>query len=116
MTPWQRRARLFIAVFAVVFAVVVFFAFRRRPAPSGAVLEPLEPKAVVQSTTGHVVRVKGTREDVAVDFEREVTYKDGSSKLMNVKVTATSRRDGRVFTLTGKEGQVTDNPSTYSVS
>ena len=28
MTRWQRRARFFIAVFAVIFAVVVLFAFR----------------------------------------------------------------------------------------
>ncbi len=116
MTPWQRRIRFFVAVFAVVFAVVVFFAFRKRP--STASLPPvarLEPTAVVESTAGHVVRVKGTREDVAVDFEREVTYKNGSSTLVNVKVTVSNRGEGRTFTLIGKEGKVTDNPSTYEI-
>src|SRR5207247_6035818 len=98
------------------FAVVVFFAFRRRQSGAAAPqLAPLDPKAVVESTSGHVVQVKGTRENVAVDFEKQVTYKDGSSRLLNVKVTATDRRDGRVFTLTGKEGQVTETPTTYSV-
>jgi LPS export ABC transporter protein LptC len=116
MTPWQRRARLMVALFAIVFAVVVLFAFRRRPSGATAPqLAPLDPKAVVESTAGHVVQVKGTRENVAVDFEKQVTYKDGSSRLVNVKVTATDRHDGRVFTLTGKEGQVTDNPSSYSI-
>ena len=84
MPSWQRRARLFVAVFAVIFAVVVLFAFRRRPAPASPPLAQLDPKAVVESTAGHVVRVKGTREDVAIDFEREVTYKDGSSRLTSV--------------------------------
>jgi LPS export ABC transporter protein LptC len=116
MTPWQRRARVLVALFAIVFAVVVFFAFRRRPAGTTAPqLAPLDPKAVVESTAGHVVQVKGTRENVAIDFEKQVTYKDGSSRLLNVKVTATDRHNGRVFTLTGKEGQVTDNPSSYSI-
>ena len=116
MSRWQRRARLFIAIFAVIFAVVVFFAFRRRPpGPAAPPLAHLDPKAVVESTTGHAVRVKGTREEVVIDFERQVTYKDGSSRLVNVKVTATDRHDGRVFTLTGKEGQVTENPSSYRV-
>ena len=116
MTPWQRRARVLVALFAIVFAVVVFFAFRRRPPVTAAPqLAPLDPKAVVESTAGHVVQVKGTRENVAIDFEKQVTYKDGSSRLVNVKVTATDRHDGHVFTLTGKEGQVTDNPSAYSI-
>jgi lipopolysaccharide export system protein LptA len=116
MTPWQRRARVLVASFAIVFAVVVFFAFRRQPAGVAAPqLVPLDPKAVVASTGGHVVHVKGTREDVAIDFDRQVSYKDGSSRLMNVKVTATDRRDGKVFTVTGKEGQVTENPSAYDM-
>jgi lipopolysaccharide export system protein LptA len=116
MTPWQRRARVLVAVFAVAFAVVVVFAFRRQPrAVPPPQLVHLDPRAIVESTAGHVVEVKGTHENVAVDFEKQVTYKDGSSKLFNIKVTATDRRDGRVFTLTGREGQVTENPSAYNV-
>jgi len=61
------------------------------------------------------VRVKGTREDVAIDFEKQVTYANGSSILMNVKVTTTDRTDGRVFTITGKQGRATDNPVTYAI-
>src|SRR5206468_4184822 len=83
--------------------------FRLRHGAAAPQPAPLDPKAVVESTSGHVVQMKGTRENVAVDFEKQFTYKDGSSRLLNVKVTATDRRDGRVFTLTGKEGQITDN-------
>src|SRR5436305_8008991 len=115
MTRWQRRARLMVALFAIVFAVVVFFAFRRRHGAAAPQPAPLDPKAVVESTAGHVVQVKGTRQNVAVDFEKQVTYKDGSSKLLNIKVTTTDRHDGRVFTLTGREGQITENPSAYTV-
>jgi len=116
MTPWQRRARVLVAVFAIAFAGAVFFAFRRQPARAAPPqLAHLDPKAVVESTAGHVVQVKGTRQNVAVDFEKQVTYKDGSSKLLNIKVTTTDRHDGRVFTLTGREGQITENPSAYTV-
>ncbi len=40
MALWQRRARLFIAVFVVAFAAVVFFAFQRRGPAAAAMPGP----------------------------------------------------------------------------
>lgn len=109
---WQRRARLIIAVFAVAFAVVVVFALKRRgPAAGPAAVPRLDPAAVVESTGGRVERFKLSREDVRVEYEKQLVYADGSTKMLGVRVV-TDDRSGRSFTVTGKEGQVAQNEST----
>ena len=66
MTKWLRRARLLIGVFAIVFPIVVFFAFKRRGAPaSTANVVRTDPGAIVQSTGGRITRVTLSREDVS---------------------------------------------------
>src|ERR1700682_1402809 len=99
MTNWQRPARLLIAVSALAFAVLVVRAFRHpTPGAAPAPLARLDPKAIVESTAGHLSRVKLSREDLSIDFEKQLTYADGTSKLLGVKVTTTNRGDGRTFT------------------
>jgi lipopolysaccharide export system protein LptA len=113
MAPWQRRARLLIAVSAAIFATVVAFMFSRRaPGASGAIVR-MAPKTVMESRGGDYVRRTGSREDLRIQFEKQLTYADGSSTLVNVTVTSTNRADGRVFTVTGKEGTKQDNPERY---
>src|SRR6185436_5276433 len=112
MTKWQRRARLLIAVFAVAFAVVVVLAFKRRALPAASQAGGrTDPNAVVESTSGRIVRFKATREDVTVEYDKQLTYKDGSVKLLGVKVVSASRDGSRTFTATGKEGTVGQNES-----
>jgi LPS export ABC transporter protein LptC len=116
MTRWQRRARLFIAIFAVGFAVVVVLAFKR----GGPVAAPPEtagrtdPNALVESTSGRVIRFNRTRADVTVEYQKQLTYQDGSTKLVGVKV-ATEERGGRSFVVTGKEGAVGQNDATIDL-
>src|SRR5689334_17320990 len=112
MLKWQRRARLLLAVFLAAFTVLLVFAFRRRvPPPAAEVSGRTDPNAILESTGGHVIRVNGTREDASIEFERQVTYKDGSSRLLGVKVTS-AERGGRTFVVTAQEGVVQDNEST----
>jgi lipopolysaccharide export system protein LptA len=116
MARWQRRARLFIAVFAVIFTVVVVFAFKRRGAvPTTAPDSHMAPGAVIESTGGHLERFKLSREDLTVDYAKLLTYPDGKTKLGGVKITSTNRSDGRTFIVTGKEAQVQENPTTYAI-
>src|SRR5258708_2227879 len=106
MTPWQRNARLLIGVFAIVFAIVVAFAIQRRQAaPSSSSLLRTDPGAVVESTGGRVDRFKLSHEDVRIEYEKQLTYADGSTKMLGVKII-TDDRNGRSFTVTGKEGHV----------
>jgi len=112
---WQRRARLIIAVLAVAFAVVVAFAYKRRPpAPAAAAVPRLDPSAVLESTGGRVERFRLSREDVRVEYEKQLTYADGSNRMMGVRVV-TDDRNGRSYTVTGKEGKVGQNESTIQL-
>jgi LPS export ABC transporter protein LptC/lipopolysaccharide transport protein LptA len=117
MTKWLRRARLLIGVFAIVFAIVVVFAFKRRAAPSaGAPVVPTDPGAVAQSIGGHLTRVTLSREDVSVEYKRLSTYADGSTRMFGVTVVTTERSGGRTDTITGNEGQVGQSESVITLN
>jgi LPS export ABC transporter protein LptC len=113
MTIWQRRVRLSIAVFAVGFAVVVVFAFKRgvpAAAPPPSVVRT-DPEALIESSGGRLIRVNQTRENVTVEYQKQLSYKDGSTKLVGVKVVSVTRDDKRGFTVTGQEASVGQNDS-----
>jgi lipopolysaccharide export system protein LptA len=111
MTKWLRRARLAIGVFVIVFAIALTFAFRRRTPPVAAPVVHTEPGAVVESLAGHIVRFSSAREDVSIDYERQLTYSDGSTKMINVKVVSVEKSGSRTFTITGQNGQLEQNES-----
>jgi LPS export ABC transporter protein LptC len=116
LTKWQRRARLLVAIFAVGFAVMLVFAFKRRVrvTPPASTVRT-DPNSVVESTTGQTVRFNGTHEDVTVAYDTQVTYKDGSTRLLGVKVFSDDRGGHRAFTVTGKEGVVGRNESVITM-
>lgn len=115
MTKWQRWARLIIAVSAVAFAIVVAFALKRRaPAPIASLVVRTDPGAVIESTGGRVERFKLAREDVRVEYEKQLTYADGSTKMMGVRIV-TGNRGGRTFTVMSKEGRVANGESTIQL-
>src|SRR2546426_849179 len=105
MTSWQRRARLVIALGAVLFAIVVAFAVKRRPPVVARNPEAqTDPTAVVQSTSGRHIDWNREHENYRIDYEKLLTYADGSSKMLGVTVT-TERAGGRIFVIKAKEGQ-----------
>jgi LPS export ABC transporter protein LptC/lipopolysaccharide transport protein LptA len=115
---WQKRARLAIAIFAVAFTVVVVLAFRHRPAASPAVSPgAADPSAVVVSTGGDVARYTGTHKDVTIEYDRELTYADGTTKLVGVRVVTTDHgARARSFRVEAKEGHVGANQSTLTMA
>jgi LPS export ABC transporter protein LptC len=117
MTRWQRRARLLVAVFAVGFAALLLFAFKSRPPAVVPVSTGrTDPDAIVESTNGQSFRFKGTREDVRVEYDKQLTYKDGSTRLIGVKVVTTERGGARTFTVSAREGLVGQNESTLTMN
>jgi LPS export ABC transporter protein LptC len=116
MTRWQRRARLVIAIGAVAFAATLPFAVKRRPRESPAApVARTDPDAIVEGTIGRVTRFKRTREDVTVEFERQLTYQDGSARLVGVRIVTEGRRGDRTFTVSGQEGSLGQNDSTIEL-
>jgi lipopolysaccharide export system protein LptA len=116
MTRWQRGARLFIAVFGIAFAVFVAREFKRREfAPAAPAVVRKDPGAVVETTGGKGWKFKGSREAVNVEYQKQLTYADGSSKLLGVTIITEERNSDRTFTITGKEGLVGKNESSIAL-
>jgi LPS export ABC transporter protein LptC len=116
MTVWQRRLRRAIAVVGVLFAVFVWRELRRRdPAPAAAPVVRTDPVAVVETTGGELGRFKGSREDVRVASKTQLTYTDGSSKLLGVTIVTDERNGSRTFTITAKEGHIAKNETTIAL-
>lgn len=105
-----------LGLFAVAFAVATFFAIRDRETPVAA--SPpirLDPKAAIETRGGDVIQLKGARQDVRVEFDGQVTYEDGQSKLLGVKVSV-ENRGGRSFVVTAREGQLGKDQSAIDLT
>ena len=48
---------------------------------------------------------------MTVEYQRQLTYKDGTTKLLGVTVVSNARDGNRAFTVTGQEGSVGQNDS-----
>jgi LPS export ABC transporter protein LptC len=108
MLKWQKRARWFVLAVAVgVVGVVIFTTRRREDPPPPEPIARVDPAAVIESSGAHVLQVKGDRETVRIEAEKQLSYPDGSTRLLDVKVT--SVREGKTFTATGEEARVGEN-------
>jgi lipopolysaccharide export system protein LptA len=109
MAQWQRPARLVLATLAVAFATLVAMTLKeRRPVRLEAPVVRSDPKAIVESAGGRSFRVNREHEEIRVEYDRLLTYPDGTSRMIGVKVV-TERAGGRTFTITGKEGTTGQN-------
>src|SRR6476620_6240985 len=105
---WQKKARLGIAAFILVFVAIVVAAGRhRKPAPSPeAIPKRVDPAAVVEGHgTGTIEQSRDGRVVFSLKFGSQLTYPDGRSKLTG-GVSVTADRNGRPFTLTSSEAEV----------
>jgi LPS export ABC transporter protein LptC len=108
MVPWQKRARLFVLALAVGVIAVVFFTTRRRvEPPPAAPVERGDPAATVESHGAFLFQVKGDRETVRIEAEKQYSYPDGSMRLITARVT--SVRQGETFVATSDEARVGEN-------
>ncbi len=105
---WQKKARLVIVAFVVLFVAVVFVASRRRAAAPAAEAVPtrVDPNAIVEGHgTGTLEHSRNGRVIFSLKFGSQLTYPDGRSKLTG-GVSVTSDRDGRPFLVTSREAEV----------
>jgi len=114
---WQHWIRIVLALGALAVTAAVVVTIRRRdaPPPAPAVVRT-DPKAIVESTGGRAVRFNRAHEDIRVEYERQLTYKDGSTRLLGVKIATDNRGDGRRFVVTGDEGQMATDESTVTLT
>ena len=104
---WQRKARVGVAIFGIVFAIVVYAAIgERKPATQAARPSRFDPLAVLESIGSKVQQVRQARQDYVVEADRQLTYKDGSTKLVGVRIRIPDR-EGRDVMISGREAQTT---------
>jgi lipopolysaccharide transport protein LptA len=116
MKTWQRRVRLALALFVVLFAATLFFALRHQPPlPQTVPVKRADPTAALESSRGVATQFKGDKEQLKVEFEDTLIYADGTRRLKGIKVTVPERA-GRSFVLTGREGDVGTDESTVRVT
>jgi LPS export ABC transporter protein LptC len=102
VVAWQKRARLVALVIAVPVIAVVFATTRRRVAPPApAAIPRADPAAVVESSGAILRQVKGAKESFRLEAEKQLTYQDGSTKLIGVKITV--GRESKTYVVTGDE-------------
>ena len=102
----------FIAI-SVIAAVAYTLRPREAVAPPQQI-EKLNPETTVVTRGGDAIQLKGASQDLKLEFERQETYKDGQTRLFNVKVLA-SNRSGRDYTIVGREAQVGKDESSFEV-
>ena len=116
MSSWQKRAQFGLAVVAVGVIGAVGYSLRPREARvAPAAIERLDPKATVETRGGDVIQLKGSRQDARIEFDAQVTYDTGETKLMGVKVSVDNRA-GRSYTMTGKEARVGKDQASYDLT
>lgn len=105
---WQKKARLGIAAFLVLFVAGVIWSGRqRRPAPPPEpVPTRVDPAAVVEGHgTGKIEQSRDGRLVFSLQFGSQLTYPDGRSKLTG-GVSLTADRNGRPVTITSREAAI----------
>ena len=116
MRGWHRPTRVAIGLFIIVFGATVFFAVRERaPVEDPSLNEQLEPDAVMESTEAVVTQAKGDVRDMTVEAERQLTYEDGSTRLVTVRVAVERGEADRNFVITGKEAVIGQDNKTIEL-
>jgi LPS export ABC transporter protein LptC len=106
---WQRKARTGVAIFGIVFAVVVYAAIGERQATtSAAPPSRFDPKAILESIGSKVQQVRLAKQDYIVEADRQLTYEDGSTRLVGVRIRIPDR-DGRTVMIFGREAHTAND-------
>src|SRR6188472_4100793 len=97
-----------------VIGVVAYTMRAREVAPPPARIERTDPTATVETRGGDAIQMKGDKRNLRVEFDRPTTNKDGENKLHSVKIFV-DNREGRSYTVTGKEAFIGQQDSSFDV-
>lgn len=112
MASWQKRLRLVIALFVVVFAAMLVVSLRKgRPASTTvAVPKKIDPEAITQGGRGSVdTRTEGKR-GFSIRFGNQRTYADNSAKFGGGVTVELPDKHGRQILIEAQDAEVTRPP------
>ena len=118
MTAWRRYLRYALAVFIVGLGAAVLFGLRDRADPVRAVVvERADPDAVIQTRGSRIVQADAAGENLSVVADQQLTYSDGTTRLLDgVEVTVAEREGRPGFVLTGDEASADENQTAVELS
>lgn len=113
---WRRIFRALLGITAIVFAVFVYRAIRVRqpPEPQAANSVRTDPKAIAESVRGESLMAKGTVQDFKVEYDRLLTYEDGTLRFEKI-VVHIPQRQGRDFTMSGARATVSNQQNDLAI-
>ena len=108
MTPWQRRLRLGLGIFVVALATLlgVSLCKSRRPAVVAPLPTKADPTAIVESTSGGLVRALGARQDLTIEhYDKLEGYADGRTRITGGRFKIL-QRGGRDFSIRARVAEM----------
>jgi len=106
---WQKTARLAIAAFVLVFAVIVVLALRQRKQPAAAGQAPARKDSATTAETGRGVNELVNKEGKVLHnltFESSATYPHGRKKLLRITLTLPDRGNRTVVVTADRDSLV----------
>jgi LPS export ABC transporter protein LptC len=102
---WQRWVRIVMVALAAATLVGIFISVRK-PGRKNADLpvQRADPQATIETKTGRVSQATGLKVPGFIDFDRMLTYPDGTMKFSRMKLT--TNRSGREFHMSADEAVV----------
>ena len=112
MGSWQKRLRLVIALFVVVFAALVVVSLRKgRPEPPRvAAPKKLDDKAIIQGGAGNYTHRNAGKTAFSIKFGNQLTYSDNRSKFGGGVTVVLPDKNGRTVTIQSQDAEVTTPP------
>lgn len=108
---WQKRLRLAIAVFVVLFAAAIVVSLRKGRSAAPPVAAPkLAPDVISQGGEGHVDTRTAGKGGISLKFGSQVTYADNRSRFSGGVTLIIPDKNGRSITIQSQEAEVTRPP------
>lgn len=114
MTRWQRNARWALAVIAISVIAVVTYTMRPREIAAPPQKINRDPNAVIQVEKGDAIQLKGERQNIRIEYERQTVSKENEITLHDVTIHV-DNRGGRNYVVTGKQAFIGQNNSSFDV-
>src|SRR5687768_7569108 len=101
---WHRPARVLVGVAALASAAAAYVSSTRRASVAPPAVERMDPKAVLESRGAVLQQLRENEERFVVEFERSLTYDDGSTRQFPIRLSVRNR-SGRDYVVTAKEAR-----------
>jgi LPS export ABC transporter protein LptC len=115
VAKWQRQARLVLAIIAIgVIGVVAYTMRPRQIATPPEKVTRSDPNAIIEVQKGDAIQLKGEKQNIRVEYERQTVNKDNETTLHDVTIHV-DNRGGRSYIVKGQQAFLAQGNAAYDV-